>query len=185
MDVYVFGRSKSKLEELLIEYPRIKGIFQWDLRDETLTKLYQDYLLRNNIASIVDVIGRGYPNPIPFLSLNEMQDMIDSNLVSQFTILKSSLVPFKHKERGRMIFFNSIVSFRPNEGASGYVASKMGLRGLLESARYELRMGFKEISLHGLYMQNVARIQMKTAIDSVFYLLNLPYGTQADIIVDG
>ena len=80
--------------------------------------------------------------------------------------------------------FGSITSFQAEQGASGYSATKMALRGLVEAARRELREGFRSGSVHGVYAGNVNKVQMGSVVDAGCYLCRLPYGVHADIIID-
>jgi NAD(P)-dependent dehydrogenase (short-subunit alcohol dehydrogenase family) len=110
--------------------------------------------------------------------------MVEANLTSAFMILKYSLLPMKRLSGGRIILFGSITSFRPEEGACGYTATKMALRGLVESARRELKMGFASISVHGVYPGSVKKVGMASVVDAVCYLLRLRHGVHADIILN-
>jgi NAD(P)-dependent dehydrogenase (short-subunit alcohol dehydrogenase family) len=110
--------------------------------------------------------------------------MIEANLVSPFMILKSSLLPMKQLDGGRIIMFGSITSFQPQQGACGYAATKMALRGLVESTRRELRMGFQSVSVHGVYTGPVSKVGIASIVDAVSYLLRVPFGVHADVILD-
>jgi short-subunit dehydrogenase len=179
----VFGRSDEKVNELCSRFPSIKGSLVWDLRDEAPAARYQQYLAENGIRAIISTVGLGVGNPIPFLTQGELQGMIGANLMSPFMILKYSLLPLKQLKGGEIIMFGSITSFQPEQGACGYTATKMALRGLVESTRRELRMGFQSLSVHGVYTANVTKIGIASILDAVSFLLRLPYGVHADVIV--
>jgi short-subunit dehydrogenase len=181
----VLGRSAAKVAELRSAFPAVKGSFVWDLRDEAQAEAYQRYLSENGIKTVINAVGSGVANPIPFLSQPELREMVEANLVSPFMILKNSLLPLKQLNGGRVIMFGSITSYRPEEGASGYSATKMALRGLVEAARRELRNGFQSVSVHGIYAGSVKKVRMTSVVDAVCgYLLRLPYGVQAYVIVN-
>jgi short-subunit dehydrogenase len=182
--VHVFCRSEEKQRELSAEFESIKGSLVWDLRDETSSERYQQYLVDNGIRSVISTVGVGIANPIPFLTQAELMEMVESNLVAPFMILKHTLLPMKQLNGGRVIMFGSITSFRTAEGASGYSATKMALRGLLESTRRELRMGFSSVSLSGVYSGSISKVGLTSVVEAVSYLLRLPFGVHADVIVD-
>jgi short-subunit dehydrogenase len=182
--VHVLGRSEEALAELRKAFAAVKGSWAWDLRDEGKAEAYQRYLTDNRIRTVVSTVGVGIGNPLPLLSQSELGAMVEANLVSPFMILKHSLVPLKQQGGGRIIVFGSITSIIAQEGASGYSASKMAIRGLLEAARRELRNGFQMISLHGVYTGSVERIKMSSAVEAVRYLARLHCGVHADVIVN-
>jgi short-subunit dehydrogenase len=136
--LYVFARSDTKIDKLTVTLPKIRGSMAWELKDEDRSENYRRYLVDNDINNIVSTVGLGIGSPIPFLSHGELNEMIAANLVSPFLILKHSALSLKQLGGGRIVLFGSIVSIQPEQGASGYSATKMGLRGLVESARREL-----------------------------------------------
>ena len=172
------------MNELCGAFPSVGGSLVWDLRDEAGAERYQQYLRDSGIRSIVSTVGLGVGNPIPFLAQVELQGMIEANLVSPFMILKYSLLPMKQLDGGRIIMFGSITSFQPQQGACGYAATKMALRGLVESTRRELRMGFQSVSVHGVYTGPVSKVGIASIVDAVSYLLRVPFGVHADVILD-
>lgn len=182
--VHVFGRSKTKIAKLRNEFTAIKGSLIWDLKDESKVDKYQRYLTENNVKTVISTVGMGIGNPIFFLTQPELKEMVEANLMSPFMILKYSALPLKQLNGGRIIMFGSITSMRAEEGACGYSATKMALRGLMEASRRELRDGFQSVSIHGVYAGSVNKIQITSVVEAVRYLCRLPYGVHADIIVN-
>lgn len=180
----MFARSDTKIDKLTVTLPKIRGSMAWELKDEDRSENYRRYLVDNDINNIVSTVGLGIGSPIPFLSHGELNEMIAANLVSPFLILKHSALSLKQLGGGRIVLFGSIVSIQPEQGASGYSATKMGLRGLVESARRELKNGFKSVSVHCVYSGNVKKVEMGSLVDAVCYLLRLPYGVNADVVLD-
>lgn len=129
-------------------------------------------------------MGFGVGNPIPFLSQPELSEMVEANLVSPFMILKHSLLPLKQLNGGRVIVFGSITSFKAEEGASGYTATKMAVRGLIEATRRELKSGFQSVSVHGVYTGSMSKVGISSVLDAVSCLVHMPCGVHADIIID-
>jgi short-subunit dehydrogenase len=156
----------------------------WALDEERDGVRYQNYLRTHQIANVISTVGLGIGNPLPFLALGEMKDMVSANLLSPFLILKHSFLPIKELGGGRVIMFGSIASVKADEGAVGYSATKMALRGLLESSRRELKSGYQSVSLHGVYTGNIKKVGLASVVDAVRYLLRLPYGVHGDIILN-
>lgn len=180
----MFGRSQTKIEELRGDFTAIKGSFIWDLRDESKVEQYQRYLKENNIQTVINAVGVGIGHPLPFLTQAELTEMIEANLMSPFMILKNSALALKQLGGGRVIMFGSITSLRTEEGACGYSATKMAVRGLVEAARRELKNGFQKVSVHGVYTGSVKKVQMTSIVEAVRYLGRLPCGVHADVAVN-
>jgi short-subunit dehydrogenase len=182
--IYLFGRSQAKLEETAKNFGNVKGLFAWDIEKEDKVALYAEYLVSNNIKTLICSVGVGIGDPLPFLTKNDFLSMVNSNLIVPTLIIKYSLVPLKKLQGGRIIVFGSIVAVKPSDGASGYTASKTGLKGLIEATRHELKKTFPEVSLHSIYATSVNKIGINSVIESTFLLTRLPYGVHADIILD-
>jgi NAD(P)-dependent dehydrogenase (short-subunit alcohol dehydrogenase family) len=80
--------------------------------------------------------------------------------------------------------FGSITSLRAEEGACGYSATKMALKGLVDATRRELGSGFKSVSVHGVYAGSVSKVGMASVVDAVSYLIRLSCGVHADIVIN-
>lgn len=90
----------------------------------------------------VDVIvanaGLGYFKPVDELSLEEWNDMLDTNLTGSFHTLKASVEELK-KTEGYYITISSLAGTNFFENASGYNASKFGVVGFTQAAMLDLR----------------------------------------------
>jgi NAD(P)-dependent dehydrogenase (short-subunit alcohol dehydrogenase family) len=182
---FAFGRSEAQVESLRNALPAVKGSLVWDLANEAAGEQYQSYLIEHHIQTVISAIGGGVGNPVPFLTRKEFGEMVDGNLMSAFMILKYSLLPMKQLGGGRIVLVGSIASFAPEEGACGYSATKMALRGMVEAVRRELKMGFQTISLHAVYPASVGKIGIPCVVDAVRYLVRLPVGVHSDVIIAG
>lgn len=102
----------------------------------------------NAIKKIVEKFGRldvivanaglGYFKPVNELSIEEWNDMIDTNLTGCFHTLKASLEELK-KSEGYYITISSLAGTNFFENASGYNASKFGVVGFTQAAMLDLR----------------------------------------------
>lgn len=161
-----------------------KGIFTWDVENEEKSALYQNYIVDNNIKTLICCVGIGVGDPLPFLTKKDFIAMINSNLLVPSLIIKHSIVPLKRLQGGRIIVFGSVVAFKPSDGFSGYVGTKTGLRGIVEATRNEIKGAFQEVSLHAIYPTNVKRVEMSSVVEATLFLTTLPFGVNADIILD-
>jgi short-subunit dehydrogenase len=182
--IYLFGRSTSKLEKAVGNLTNVKGIFTWDVENEEKSTLYQNYIVDNNIRTLICCIGTGVGDPLPFLTKKDFIAMINSNLLVPSLIIKHSIVPLKRLQGGRIIVFGSIVAFKPSDGASGYVGTKTGLRGIVEATRNEIKAAFPEVSLHAIYANSAKRVGLSSVVEATLFLTTLPFGVSADIILD-
>jgi len=128
-------------------------------------------------------VGFGANETIQSITLSEFRRMLSSNLIVPFAILKASLEAFVEMGGGRIVMFCSIVAFREDEGLSGYTATKVGLRGLINTSRREVKER-NNVSIHGVYNQSIQYTGMKTILDSVLYLLSVPLGVDVDLVID-
>jgi short-subunit dehydrogenase len=126
--------------------------------------LYQNILEKHNIRTVISFIGVGYAEALPFLDDTLIADMVQSNFLVNLDIIKKSIIPLKRRH-STIIIANSIVGMLPHEGSSVYTASKFALRGLIESARIELREF--NVGLCSLYFQNVKRAGMDSLVDCI------------------
>lgn len=125
---------------------------------------YQKILDGYNIRTVISFIGGGNAESLPFLDDALIADMVQSNFLVNLDIIKKSIIPLKHKH-STIIIANSIVGMLPHEGSSVYTASKFALRGLIESARIELREF--NVGLCSLYFQNIRRTGIDSLVDCI------------------
>jgi 3-oxoacyl-[acyl-carrier protein] reductase len=77
------------------------------------------------------------------MSEQSFRDVLQTNLMSAFTLSKQVLRSMMKRKWGRIINISSVVAFSGNPGQSNYCASKAGLVGMtkamaLEMARYQV-----------------------------------------------
>lgn len=126
---------------------------------------YNHFLEENEITSIVSFVGVGYPQKFMFIDDEKMQDMMDSNFMFNYDLIRKSF-PYLKKTGCNVIFANSIAGIVSSEGASGYTASKFALRGFLESARNEIKPAYK-FSLSSIYFQSIRYININAIYDCI------------------
>ncbi|MBH1959482.1 MAG: SDR family oxidoreductase [Flavobacteriia bacterium] len=103
---------------------------------------------KNAVAEIVKKFGRldyvianaglGVFKPVDELSLEDWNDMIDTNLTGIFHTLKAAIPELK-KSEGYFISIASLAGTNFFENGSGYNASKFGVVGFTQAAMIDLR----------------------------------------------
>lgn len=90
------------------------------------------------IDVVVANAGVGIFKPVDELSVEEWQDMLDTNLTGAFHTLKASVEALKQSQ-GYYITISSLAGTNFFEKASGYNASKFGVVGFTQAAMLDLR----------------------------------------------
>ena len=111
-DVKNFEDEKTAVSEIIKKFGRL------------------DYVIAN--------AGLGIFKPVDELSLEEWNDMIDTNLSGVFHTLKASVDELK-KSEGYFISISSLAGANFFEKGSGYNASKFGVVGFTQAAMIDLR----------------------------------------------
>lgn len=111
-DVKNFEDEKAAVSEIIKKFGRL------------------DYVIAN--------AGLGIFKPVDELSLEEWNDMIDTNLSGVFHTLKASVDELK-KSEGYFISIASLAGTNFFEKGSGYNASKFGVVGFTQAAMIDLR----------------------------------------------
>ncbi|UFK97617.1 SDR family oxidoreductase [Kaistella faecalis] len=103
---------------------------------------------KNAVAEIIKKFGRldyvianaglGVFKPVDELSLEDWNDMIDTNLKGVFHTLKAAIPSLKNTE-GYFISIASLAGTNFFENGSGYNASKFGVVGFTQAAMIDLR----------------------------------------------
>ena len=111
-DVKNFEDQKTAVSEIVKKFGRL------------------DYVIAN--------AGLGIFNPVDEMSLEDWNDMIDTNLTGVFHTMKASVDELK-KSEGYFISISSLAGANFFEKGSGYNASKFGVVGFTQAAMIDLR----------------------------------------------
>ncbi|WKS96114.1 SDR family oxidoreductase [Riemerella columbina] len=87
---------------------------------------------------VVANAGLGHFKPVDELSVEEWQEMIDTNLSGVFYTLKASVEALKQSQ-GYFISISSLAGINFFEKGAGYNASKFGVVGFTQAAMLDLR----------------------------------------------
>lgn len=181
--MFLFGRNPDKLSAVLNKYGAAKGTFVYDIEKGDKTSEYADYLLRNKIQTVISTVGVGRGGKLQDLDPKDLFEMTRANFIVPSLILKSSVEPLERIGGGRVILFGSIVSVRPQEGSSGYSGTKAALKGLIDSARNELRDFCPAVSIHGIYSTTFDYVGYDTILNSILYLMGTKFGINIDVVI--
>jgi len=91
-----------------------------------------------NVDVCVNNAGISKDNLLLRLSLEQWEEVIDTNLTSIFNMTKQVIKPMMKAKKGSIINMSSIVGVSGNAGQASYAASKAGILGFTMSVAKEL-----------------------------------------------
>tara|TARA_B100000963_G_C22599979_1_gene659758 strand:+ start:457 stop:1188 length:732 start_codon:yes stop_codon:yes gene_type:complete len=132
--------SEGKIEKLKQTYGDQHFYYKVDLSDskdlEGCLKIISEE--HGDISVIVNNAGVTEDSLIFRMKIDQWSNVIQTNLNSNFQILKSLLPNMLSKKYGKIIGISSIVGITGNPGQANYVASKSGMIGLYKSIASEV-----------------------------------------------
>ena len=132
--------SDDKILKLKEKYGDKHYYFKIDLSDAENLQTCLDQISKNHkdISIIVNNAGKTHDNLIFRMKNNQWTEVIQTNLNSNYQIIKSLLPNMLANKYGKIIGISSIVGSTGNPGQANYVASKSGLVGLYKSIALEV-----------------------------------------------
>ena len=132
--------SNEKINQLKKIYFSENFYYKVDLSDpENLQKCLDEMSIEHkDISVIVNNAGITEDNLIFRMKEQQWSKVIQTNLNSNYQIIKSLLPNMLSKKYGKIIGISSIVGNTGNPGQSNYVASKSGMIGLYKSIALEV-----------------------------------------------
>ena len=132
--------SDERLNNLKSKYGNNNFYYNIDLSDEDKLKISLDNISKEHkdISVIVNNAGTTHDNLIFRMKNEQWSKIIQTNLTSNYQIIKSLLPNMLSNKNGRIIGISSIVGSTGNPGQANYVASKSGLVGLYKSIALEV-----------------------------------------------
>ena len=142
-NVFVSARRAQELERLKDEAGKIgDNIFPFPCNvasstnvDQTVKKILNEF----ELDCLINNAGVTSFKHASDNSVNEINDIINTNLLGSIYSIKSVLPSFIKKESGSIINILSVVVDKTFTRSSVYAASKMGLLGYSNSVREEVR----------------------------------------------
>tara|TARA_B100000575_G_scaffold292447_1_gene300850 strand:- start:1128 stop:1859 length:732 start_codon:yes stop_codon:yes gene_type:complete len=132
--------SDEKLEKLKQTYGNNNFYYKVDLANSEIINNCLDEIAKNHkdISVIVNNAGVTEDNLIFRMKNEQWNKVIQTNLNSNYQIIKSLLPNMLSKKYGKIIGISSIVGSTGNPGQANYVASKSGMIGLYKSIASEV-----------------------------------------------
>ena len=132
--------SQEKIDKLKKLYGNDHSIYQVDLSNaENLQNCLNNISEHHkDISVIVNNAGTTQDNLIFRMKNDQWSNVIQTNLTSNYQIIKAILPNMLSKKYGKIIGISSIVGSTGNPGQANYVASKSGMVGLYKSIALEV-----------------------------------------------
>ena len=132
--------SNDKILKLKDKYGDGHYYYKIDLSNSENLETCLDEISKDHkdIKIIVNNAGKTHDNIILRMKNEQWSDVIQTNLNSNYQIIKSLLPNMLSNKYGKIIGISSIVGSTGNPGQSNYVASKSGLVGLYKSIALEV-----------------------------------------------
>ncbi len=132
--------SDDKIQKLKEIYGNTNSYYKIDLSDsenlqKCLNRISNDH---KDISVIVNNAGSTQDNLILRMKDEQWFKVLQTNLSSNYQIIKSLLPNMLSKKYGKIIGISSIVGSTGNPGQSNYVASKAGMAGMYKSIAAEV-----------------------------------------------
>ena len=131
--------SDEKLKKLKLRYGENNHYYKLDLLDkENVEKTTLDISKNHkDISIIINNAGLTKDSLLLRMKSNQWEDVITTNLSSNYYILKSLLPNMMSNKYGKVVGISSVIALTGNAGQSNYAASKSGLLGLYKSLALE------------------------------------------------
>ena len=132
--------SKEKRLKLIELYGDHHDYYILDLSDLTNVASVMDEIVKDHpdISVIINNAGLTSDSLLLRMKLNQWQEVINTNLSSNFVIIKSALPNMIKNKKGKIIGISSVVAISGNPGQSNYVSSKSGMVGFYKSIAHEV-----------------------------------------------
>jgi len=136
----VTSSSNEKILQLKNLYGNQHYYYKIDLSDPNNVQTCLDEISRDHkdISIIVNNAGKTQDNLIFRMKNDQWNEVLQTNLNSNYQIIKSLLPNMLSNKYGKIIGISSIVGSTGNPGQANYVASKSGLVGLYKSIALEV-----------------------------------------------
>ena len=131
--------SDEKLQKLKLRYGENNHYYKLDLLDKENVENTTLDISKNHkdISIIINNAGLTKDSLLLRMKSNQWEDVITTNLSSNYYILKSLLPNMMSNKYGKVIGISSVIALTGNAGQSNYAASKSGLLGLYKSLALE------------------------------------------------
>jgi short-subunit dehydrogenase len=151
--VVLAARSENKLNAIAEEIQTKGGnclVVPTDVsQPEQINNLKVRTLEYGDVFVVINNAGLGKFCKIEDVTLEDWNRQLDVNLRASFLVSQAFIPGMKQREKGMLVFMNSVAGKKGYPYSAAYVASKFGMRGLADSMREELKENnIKVISIH-------------------------------------
>lgn len=142
--VIVNYNSNADAADLVVQSIRELGgeaeAVQFDVADHAATQTALEQLLKDTrpISVIVNNAGIVRDAPLPAMSPDAWNDVIQTTLGGFYNVTKPLLMQMVQKRWGRIINMSSVSAIKGNRGQSNYAAAKAGIIGATKSLAIEM-----------------------------------------------
>ena len=132
--------SQEKLSKLMELFGDQHDYYILDLSDLTNLESAMNEITIDHpdISILINNAGLTSDSLLLRMKLNQWQEVMNTNLSSNFVIIKSTLPNMIKNRRGKIIGISSVVAISGNPGQSNYVSSKSGMVGFYKSIAHEV-----------------------------------------------
>jgi NAD(P)-dependent dehydrogenase (short-subunit alcohol dehydrogenase family) len=92
----------------------------------------------DGLSGVVNIAGEGYPGPLEVVTLDELREQLEVNVVGQVAVTQATL-PLLRQGNGRLVFVGSIGGKAAIQFAGPYHASKFAIEAIGDCLRQELQ----------------------------------------------
>jgi NADP-dependent 3-hydroxy acid dehydrogenase YdfG len=153
-EVYGTGRNAEKLAAVESTLPGVH-FFRMDITSsEQVKDVVKSVEERaGQIDILINATGLGIIKPVDQLTEAEFFQVLNTNLMGAFQLVKAVLPAMKERKKGLIIHIPGILGKVPMAGAAAYAASKYGLTGMMQSIREEIKR--TDIRITNLFLGGV------------------------------
>ena len=178
--------SDKKLDILRNKYGDSNFYYKIDLSEEVNLQNCLDQISRDHkdISTIINNAGLTNDNIIFRMKSDQWSKVIQTNLSSNYQIIKSLLPNMLSNKYGKIIGISSIVGSTGNPGQANYVASKSGMVGLYKSIALEVAKRNINVNIISPGFISTNMTENLTAQQKETYLSRIPmsrFGKPEDI----
>ena len=189
-NIILNGRNKKELEnvknKILKKHVKCYSVCGDIRATKTINNLYK-VAKSKTISILINNAGIGFKYSLESVTDKQINETIDTNLLSLIKLTKKIYTFFLKKREGTIININSISGLENQELRSIYCASKWGLRGFTDTLKLEAKKN--NIGIIGVYPSRIKTKPEYTFGMDVSYVAKVIYrkfkkNEEKDIILD-
>jgi 3-oxoacyl-[acyl-carrier protein] reductase len=151
-NVFITSRNGKEAEEAAIRMPETYGVFsrgyECNIRNEQqIIDIFIDIDKTGRFVEtvILNAANMGFNPQDPAagqdfwtVNVNDFQEVFETNLVWNFTIIRQAAIRMREKQRGSIVFISSNTAYRAIPNRAAYSASKGGINALTKALAVDL-----------------------------------------------